>query len=115
MGVRGNSYLGDISLDEVSVSDAEECKNLEPKQGDVETNPQEGEFAICSDYGQPCFVERCLIISPNGLIQSGHEHPAVKLSIFPLLPSLSLLFHSLIYNYDKVKRRKTNSWEVLVL
>ncbi|XP_020613608.1 MAM and LDL-receptor class A domain-containing protein 1-like [Orbicella faveolata] len=42
VGVRGNSYLGDISLDEVSVSDAEECKNLGPKQGDVGGNPKEG-------------------------------------------------------------------------
>lgn len=48
VGVRGNSYLGDISLDEISVSDAEECKTLGPKQGDVGRNPKEGEFVIYS-------------------------------------------------------------------
>jgi len=63
VGVRGNSYLGDISLDEVSVSDAEECKNLGPKQGDVGGNPKEGEFAIYSGYGQLFSVERCWIIT----------------------------------------------------
>jgi len=42
VGVRGNSSLGDISLDEVSVSDAEECKTSGPKQGDVGQNPKEG-------------------------------------------------------------------------
>ena len=48
VGVRGDSYLGDISLDEVSVSDAEECKTLELKQGDVGRNPKEGEFVVYS-------------------------------------------------------------------
>ena len=75
VGVRGNSYLGDISLDEISVSDAEECKNLGLKQGDVGRNPKEGEFATYSGYGQ--------LFSVNGLIQSGHDCPTVKLSIFP--------------------------------
>lgn len=71
VGVRGNSSLGDISLDEVSVSDAEECKTSGPKQGDVGPNPKEGEYAIYSGDGQTelFFVERCRI-SPNGLMQS---------------------------------------------
>lgn len=71
VGVRGNSYPGDISLDEVSVSDAEECKTSGPKQGDVGRNPKEGEYVIYSGDGQTelFFVERCRI-SPNGLMKS---------------------------------------------
>ena len=70
VGVRNNSYLGDIGIDEISVSDAEECKSLGPKQGDVGRNPKEGEFAIYSSYGQLFFVKRCWITRPNSLIQS---------------------------------------------
>ncbi|XP_078360932.1 MAM and LDL-receptor class A domain-containing protein 1-like isoform X3 [Oculina patagonica] len=44
VGVRGNSYLGDISLDEISVSEAEDCKVLEGlgTANDVVFNGDEG-------------------------------------------------------------------------
>ncbi len=51
VGVRGNSYLGDISLDEISVSEAEDCKVLEGlgTANDVVFNGDEGEPVIAAD------------------------------------------------------------------
>lgn len=45
MAVRGDSYLGDIALDEIAVNEAAECEVLKedgPKQSDVAQNPKEG-------------------------------------------------------------------------
>ena len=74
-----------------------------PKPGDVGRNPKEGEFATYSGYDQ--------LFSVNGLIQSGHGCPAIKLSIFPLPPVK--LVDSLPYNPDKAKRRQANAWELV--
>ena len=50
MGVRGDSYLGDISIDEVSVGELEECHvGISSAVKDGGANPKEGECsgAIC--------------------------------------------------------------------
>ena len=47
VAVRGDSYLGDIALDEIAVNEAEECKVLKEigkNARDVGQNPKEGEF-----------------------------------------------------------------------
>lgn len=58
VGVRGNSYLSDIGLDEISVSEAEDCKVLEDigtKAKDVGFNGKEGEVAAAADRAFSAF------------------------------------------------------------
>lgn len=42
VGIRGDSYLGDISIDEISVGELEECHLGTIPSGDQITNPKEG-------------------------------------------------------------------------
>ena len=47
VGIRGDSYLGDISIDEISVGELEECHfGTIPIIEDQITNPKEGEFIL---------------------------------------------------------------------
>ena len=47
VGIRGDSYLGDISIDEISVGELEECHFRPiPSIKDQITNPKEGEFIL---------------------------------------------------------------------
>lgn len=47
VGIRGDSYLGDISIDEISVGELEECHfRIFPTVKDQITNPEEGEFIL---------------------------------------------------------------------
>lgn len=47
VGIRGDSYLGDISIDEISVGELEECHlELSPSGDQITTNPKEGEYIL---------------------------------------------------------------------
>lgn len=48
VGIRGDSYLGDISIDEISVGELEECHLgvIPSARGDQITNPKEGEYIL---------------------------------------------------------------------
>ena len=46
VGIRGDSYLGDISVDEISVGDIEECHlGGSSTSSDAGANPKEGKCA----------------------------------------------------------------------
>ena len=46
VGIRGDSYLGDISIDEISVGELEECHLGTIPSRDQITNPKEGEYIL---------------------------------------------------------------------
>ena len=46
VGIRGDSYLGDISIDEISVGELEECHLEVIPRGDPITNPKEGDYIL---------------------------------------------------------------------
>ena len=59
VGIRGDSYLGDISLDEISVGDIEECHlGVSSALRDAGANPKEGKCAV-----MVCHVYRSVINS----------------------------------------------------
>lgn len=46
VGIRGDSYLGDISIDEISVGELEECHLGTIPSRDQIANPKEGEYIL---------------------------------------------------------------------
>ena len=47
VGIRGDSYLGDISIDEISVGELEECHSrIDPSGDHPRMDPREGEYIL---------------------------------------------------------------------
>lgn len=47
VGIRGDSYLGDISIDEISVGELEKCHSeIDPSGDHPRMDPREGEYIL---------------------------------------------------------------------